>query len=202
MSKWMKLLLLALAAGCALTLFWVTYSDERAYSENGKTAVINPNVEFSVERKAGTNKEAILAHMSYVDQNGKTVKFNRYLSKDVIEKLAAGTPVYVEYIPGEWNMERIQGQKNQTAIFALAFLACVVGFAYVARKPSDPEAESVSTPLWLAWLIRGGLLMLAVGGTLGGGAGMLSASRGMTDVILLFVGLAFTWVFVRSLRME
>lgn len=202
MSKWMKLLLLALVAACALALFWGNYNDERAYSENGKTAIINPDVELSVERQAGTNKEAILAHMTYVNQDGKTVKFKRYLSKDVIEKLAAGTPVYVEYIPGEWNMERIQGQKNQTSIFAFAFLACVVAFAYVARKPSDPEAEIASAPLWLAWLIRGGLLMLAVGGTLGGGAGLLSGSRGMTDVVLLFVGLAFTWVFVRSLRME
>jgi hypothetical protein len=202
MPKWMKLLLLGLVGTTALGLAIMNYSDELEFSLHGKIAKINPDIVLSVEKRQDTKKESILASMSYVDQEGKVVKFRRYLPNNVIRELKNGKSIYVEYIPNEWNSERIHGQKAHIGVFVLAFLACVIGFTRVLRKPSAPDAAMGYTPLWMAWLIRVSLLMLAIGGTLGGGLGLLSSRHGVVDAVLLVVGIVFLWIFIKSLKMR
>lgn len=202
MSKWLNVTLLLLASVGSSWLTVYLYQTDGDYLSRGVVTQVGPEVSFSQD------KHGLLAQMSYTDLRGTEVAFKRYPSAKIVGLLRSQQPVYVEYIPGEWNSERFQGEDSGAWKWALASLAFIAALVWVVRTPgpvieANPEPQRVSPLGWLmAWIIRGGVLMMALGGLVAGVAGLFGGHAGTQDVVLLGVGLAFAGLFVVSLRMR
>jgi hypothetical protein len=142
MSKWLKVLCLALASAALLFLTWITYKENADFSSRGKVALVDPPAEYVEETR--TKKRALTgiettsktkwATMTYTDGAGRKITFKRNLSDEVLAGFQQGRPVYIEYLPDEYNTERFPGTSFSAAWPLAAFLAAFAWLAVVIRK--------------------------------------------------------------------
>lgn len=147
MSTWLKGLIGLFFMGLSLLVLVVAFNEQKAFNESGEIAQINPNVKMTVEQlppttKFDQDKTGFLAHMTYVDVNGKTVEFKRFLTQETYQKITSGEPVYVEYVVGEWNSERVQIKKNgnfflSNLLFIVMFMGSLVFLFNLFRKTRE-----------------------------------------------------------------
>ena len=203
MSKWLQVTILLLLSTGSVWLTVYLYQTDLDYLRRGVAVPVVSDVKFTQE-KSGT-----LAHMAYQDQQGSTVSFKRFVSADLQTRLRARQPVQVQYIPGEWNSERFHGESSGVWQWALASLGFIGALVWTARRPGPSTEQDVALQapagpiaLIVSWLLRGIILMMAVGGLLAGVAGFAGGSAGSQDAILLLVGLAFAGLFALSLKLR
>ncbi len=203
MSKWLQVLLMLLGSAVTIALTVYMFKTEGKYSKLGKTATVNPAFELIVEpRKDGAASR--LGQMSYVDVNGKQVQFKRYLDAKILSRLERKEAVNVQYIPNEWNTERFAGEDARLSAYVLSCLAFLAGLAYVIRKPAPGEDELPQSSALGKLIIRIKLGVMAAAGVLAGALGLIQGSpgHGMTDGVLLVVGIFFAGLFAMSLKMR
>lgn len=203
MTKRVNVLLLFVVSVACVWLTVFLYQTDADYRSRGLSAQIHEGVQFE------QLKQGLLAHMTYTNQRSETVLFKRFASPDAVGRMRAKQPVFVEFIPGEWNSERFQGEDSGAWKWALASVVLVTALVWTIRRPSHNadhvvEHERRLSPLgWLlVWLIRGGVFMLAAGGLMAGVAGLLGGHAGTQDIVFLIVGVVFAAVFAASLKMR
>lgn len=142
MSKWLQVLLLALAAAGSLFITWTTYDSNSNFQKRGKTALVDPPAQYTEETRTKTkvltgiqsSTTSRWAEMSYTAEGGSKVAFKRELSDDILNKLKRGEKVYVEYLPGEYNSERFKGEEPGVLYPLLAFVAAAAALGFVIMR--------------------------------------------------------------------
>lgn len=141
MSKWLEVSICIIITLMLLAITWIAYSEEEKFTKSGETALVTPPTQFIAEtrtvKKRFTEEKntQIWAEMSYTSVNNTVVKFKRTLSDEMVHEFLTNTPVYVEYIPNEFNTERFRGETNKTNIIAIITFIFLVITIYVIKKP-------------------------------------------------------------------
>ncbi|MDP2226733.1 MAG: hypothetical protein Q8J78_04580 [Moraxellaceae bacterium] len=220
MSKWMKVLLLSIFFIATSMLTVSQYGIEKKYSLHGRQAVATVDEIRFVEQARPSGQRprlfdsaddrtekyrSALAVLSYVNRDGVLVTFEKSLSESERSLLAKQGSHPIEYISFERNSERFPESwpKFLVILGGVSFISLLL-LIRVVRTPSEvDDDDDAPTPAFMAWPLRGGLLLMAVGGVSAGVIGVLtSSSPGADDFFVLGAGIACGWAFFKSLSMR
>jgi hypothetical protein len=143
MSKWLNVLCAAIATAGLGFVIAINVNENRNFKKFGKVAAAEPIAgyvqETTVSKKRLTGLETTttkdLATMTYATEDKKKITFKRYLTEEDLRKFNSGETVYVEYIPGEYNTERLIGKSGSLLPVALALLAALGWLIFAIRRP-------------------------------------------------------------------
>jgi hypothetical protein len=139
MIRWITILGCGILAITALFCTGKSFTQNRAFSDHGKKAIIQPIDGY--ERTTKTKKnlfaenktESFTAKLRFTTEDGKTISNYKVISKGDIENFKRGNKMYIEYLPETPDITRFPDEGSDTP-FLLFMSIFLFGITYFVLK--------------------------------------------------------------------
>jgi hypothetical protein len=134
----LKALLLTLLGLSYAGFSVVSVFDGRALDSRGKTTQIEPVerlTETTYKKRNTPDRLSYSGEISFVTEEGKTVKVKKTLPASLIESVMQGKPVQIRYLPDRPTTTRLEGEMGSGAVdVAVGSIVLLFGGLWFRKK--------------------------------------------------------------------